>query len=204
MAFIPVPNAALVELRMLLDNQRIENTLWFDVGATPTAGDLAALASALKTWWTTSYAPFVVAGVTLTEVRATDQTSNTGAVASFTTGGPWSGGASGGAAPNNVAPCVTFRTAARGRTARGRNYVSGIQAGNIVGNTLNATIGSMIVAAYANLMTTSNTAGFTWCVASRFLNNAPRGAGILRPVTAVTMIDLTVDSQRRRLPKRGQ
>jgi len=45
--------------------------------------------------------------------------------------------------------------------------------------------------------------GADWVVVSRFHDNAPRTAGVVSFINAATVVDATVDSQRRRLPGRG-
>ena len=108
------------------------------------------------------------------------------------------------AAPNSAALAVSFRTAARGRTARGRNYVFGMPQAYLVSNSFSAPFVNGVQSAYNTLIGVAADNGYTWVVASRYENNAPRTSGLTRPVTAAVVVDEVLDSQRRRLPKRGQ
>lgn len=211
MAFIPVPDVALVEFRMLLDSQKVENTLYFQksTGWDATSLDLAGVD--LKEWWTDSYAPLVSDLVTLREVVLTDLETDTGAQATFAGAGA-AGSQIGGSAPSNVSFAVSFRTALRGRAFRGRNYIVGVplpQLSDI--NHVESSWANDVVDAYFGLI--SLAAGFDaqWVAVSRFSGvdpdthaPIPRTEGIATPITSVITTDLTLDSQRRRLPGRGQ
>jgi hypothetical protein len=66
------------------------------------------------------------------------------------------------------------------------------------------------VAAYDLLRTAPPAPADDWVVVSRFSgvdvngDPIPRAAGVVNIITAVLAVDNTVDSQRRRLPHRGQ
>jgi hypothetical protein len=70
-------------------------------------------------------------------------------------------------------------------------------------NTLDAADGLAYVAAYSNVDDVIADFDGTWCVVSRHLDGLPRDIGITRKITTVILTDLTIDSQRRRLPGRG-
>lgn len=203
MAFVPFPTGIQAELRFLLDEQRVENTLWFDAGGTPTTAQLEDVALMLTAWAASDLLSALSNQISLMEVYVTSQASNTAPTYSSTAGMPIPGGIASVAVPNQCALGVTFRTAARGRTARGRNYVAGIPQTKLVSNTWDTTWANDIRAGYGNLIADAATAGVTWCVASKRFNNADRATGLLRPVTSVALVDYIVDSQRRRTPGRG-
>lgn len=211
MAFVPVPNTVLAELRMLYDSQKVENTLWFDLGAAPTATVMEALAGGLLSWWTNFYAPLCQVGVQLREVCITDMSSATGPqiIEAATTGN--FGLNTSPPKPSSAALTVSFRTAARGRSFRGRNYVVGLTQDSLNLNTVTDAFANACVTAYSALLP-SGTAEHpgVWVVASRFhgigadKKPIPRTTGIATPIIAVSVVDKTVDSQRRRLPGRGK
>lgn len=203
MAFIPVPRGVQAELRFTLDEQKIENTLWFDALSAPTSSQLAALGDALMTWWLTGLRTISAPELQIREVYVTDMTSATGGTSSTIPSSTPTGSSGTPPAPNQCALCVTFRTAARGRTARGRNYIAGLPQSQLVSNSWSSAMQLAVAAEYAELMTPANTAGLVWSVCSRYEANAPRAAGVLRPVTSVVIVDPIVDSQRRRTPGRG-
>ena len=211
MPFVPVPNTVLAELRMLYDSQKVENTLWFDLGAAPDTTTMEALAGGLLSWWTDEYAPLCSVGVQLREVCITDMSSATGpqVIQAATTGNV--GLNTSAAKPSSAALTVSFRTASRGRSFRGRNYVLGLTQDSLNLNTVTDVFANACVAAYSALLPagTAEHPG-TWVVASRFSGvdadkkPIPRVTGIATPITQVSVVDKTVDSQRRRLPGRGQ
>src|SRR3982750_628998 len=78
MPFVPVPTAALVELRMTYDDQQVENTLWFKRPGGFDAGTLLSLNNQLTGWWVDFYSPLVSEALQLREVVCTDMSSATG------------------------------------------------------------------------------------------------------------------------------
>lgn len=211
MPFVPVENVAEAEMRMLLDNQKIENTLWFQHDGEILAADLDELTDALQHWWDVSYAGLTTGLNFLREVFAADQTSSTGLVSTHDGEGA-NGDGSTTYLPNNVSIVASFRTAQRGRSFRGRNYIAGIPTDKTSdANHIQSSYASEIITAYNDLLgPDALVTGWTWGVASRFSGvdgdgkPIPREAGIFTPITATVVVDLVIDSQRRRLPGRGQ
>jgi hypothetical protein len=212
MPFVPVANAVGVEMRMTLDNQKIENTLYFFNPTGPDATNMTLLASELEGWWTNECAPLLPLDVALREIVITDLTTATSFQVTSALAAPVFGTVGSPALPNNVSMAVSFRTALRGRSFRGRNYIAALTEGSVVNNTVQPTQVADWIAAYAQLLTDPGiaAAGYTWCVVTRFSgvdangDPIPRVAGGAQPVTAVVVTDTTVDSMRRRLPGRGQ
>jgi hypothetical protein len=130
-----------------------------------------------------------------------------------TTGLPIVGGASGECAPNNVALCMSIRSAARGRSARGRNFIPGIPKDLIDENTVASGNVAAYEDAYAGLIGIGGDSGFSQVVVSRFSGftivdgkkvPTPRVSGVTHDVINSYVVDPTIDSQRRRLPGRGR
>jgi hypothetical protein len=211
MPFIPVENVALIEVRMLLDDQKVENTLYAQSVDALDGARLSSMANVVKDWWTDQYGPLVSDLVTLREVTCTDLTTATGSQVSVS-GGLAPGGQIGGSEPSNVSLAISFRTTLRGRAFRGRNYIVGIPLERMASqNEVESTFASDLTSAYIQLREDLDSADFTWVVVSRFSgvdpetgDPIPREAGVATPVLAPLVTDLTVDSQRRRLPGRGQ
>jgi hypothetical protein len=211
MPFVPVENTALVEVRMSLAEQKVENTLWVLNDSAWDGGSLEELCSEVITWWGVHYAAITTDQVVLREVVATDQTSETAATASVS-GDNAPGTQIGGTLPGNCSLAVSFRTALRGRSFRGRNYVVGIPLEEM--SSINQTSGAyqaLCKTAYDEFATAISTASWTWVVASRFSgvdpetgHPIPRVAGVTTPITSVIVVDNIIDSQRRRLTGRGQ
>lgn len=210
MPFVPVLNTVLAEMRMSLDGQQVENTLWFEAAAAPTPADMTSLADLLINWWVANYAPQASVNLQLVEVVISDQTTATSAQVSMAPEEPALGTIVSDALPNNVSLTVSFRTALRGRSFRGRNYVVGIPESAAALSHLGGAYVAGWVVAYETLLSLIDTDGtFDWVVVSKFSgvdvngDPIPRVAGVTTPVTNVVVVDDVVDSQRRRLPGRG-
>jgi hypothetical protein len=204
MPFVPVPNTAMFEMRYLWGGQHVENTLYFESSAAMNTTLQAAINTALVAWWTNDLGPNLTDQIELIEVFSTDLTTATSPVVSTPVTPSLPGGLTGDSAPNNCAFCVSFRTAGRGRSSRGRNYVPALDEGLIQQSILDTTYVSNLVTAYQALQGAGLfVAGAEWVVVSRFSGGAPRVTGLAQPVTAVIAVDAVVDSQRRRLPGRG-
>lgn len=199
-AFIPVPNAASIETRFSLDGQRVEMVWYGDYTASNFANLVDAWTGSLDSWWTAIRGQFSTQ-LSLLEYYFTDLASQDGPVASISAG--TAGNDVGGPVPNNVAFCVSLITAKRGKSARGRKYFPGIAAHLVSASRIDATAANVIVSGTQALIETVNAAGYPMVVVSRYHNNAPRAVGIMTQVLTARQSDLTVDSQRRRLPGRG-
>lgn len=204
MAFIPVPDTIAVEFRMLWDTQKVENTAWFFNGFGQDAGTLETLLNELTAWWVDEYAPLIVNDVTLTGVYGRIMDTPTSPALLNIDGLGTAGGIDGSANPNNVSFAIQFGTGIPGRSFRGRNYIVGIDENAVTANAIAAATANAFVAAYTALGAAAAVAGQQWVVASRFTAGAPRTTGITTPVETASYVDLIVDSQRRRLPGRGE
>jgi len=205
MAFIPIPDTVLCQLVGRIDGQQTINDLYF-TNTTPgvTLAEVTDLAEAVSSWYVSSMLTLLSSAFSLERIHARDLTSQ----ASFSVdvnSGPAPGSSGGAFVPNNVAPCISFRTAFAGRSGRGRNYIPGVPQPVVDGNTLTPGFIADATAAYGSLLPGEGLvpAGWVWVVASRYTLGAPRPAGITYPVQSVIFTDNIVDSQRRRLPGRG-
>jgi len=205
MPFIPVADVAHVRIEGRMDNQQTVNDLYFRHTTGPiAAADLQGLVVAASTWVISFLAPTLNEGWSGVKCAGRDLTSALGFVAESGLVGVV-GGTAGEAAPNNCSMAVSFRTAFAGRSFRGRNYVPCLTNSQVNGNNIDADWAQSVVDAYSELLFGGGSlpAGWVWVVVSRFTNNEPRVAGLFNEVFAVTVTDLIVDSQRRRLPGRG-
>jgi hypothetical protein len=190
----------------------VENTLYFENRGSFDLAAMLVLTNALEAWWQDNLAPITSDTVTLKELVVTDLTSATAPslVTPALTGN--SGTHSINSMPNNVSLCVSFRTSARWRSFRGRNYFAGLCEDQVDGNTVNSATVTALQDAY-NLLVGSGTfsANWTWSVVSRFSGMSgtpprptPRAAGVITPITSARVVDPIIDSMRRRLPGRGR
>lgn len=205
MAFIPVADTVQVELFMSLYTQKIENTLYFRLTGGFGLPEVTDLWNKLLSWWTTDYAAIMSMDLSLRGAKFTDLSTSTGFTYEPSAPTPNPDGAiNSGGLPGNVAMCVSFKTLSRGRSYRGRNFVSGFPETVVVGNTFDASAVTAIQSAYAAILSLPFTDPWEWVVVSRETAGAPRVTGVATPVVTAVVLDNLVDSQRRRLTGRGQ
>lgn len=203
MAFVPFNHVLFASVRFLLDGQHIENGFHVDFGSAAFEDSATAVAGALEaTWWADIRAQLTTALVHQ-ETYIVDLDNQFGASATFPPFADPAGASTGNSVPNNVALCVTHRTAGRGRSFRGRSFVAGIDEASFDVSTINTTAQAAIAAAFNNLRTTLATDDLIYVVASREFNGAPRTTGVSNAITVSLVRDRVADSQRRRLPGRG-
>ncbi len=203
MAFIPVPLGVRSSIVYLAEGQICVNTLHFRFATVPTVTNMANLNTALHTWYTGTLKATVPSNFGLSQIN-TVSLENQSAPSSVLSISPLEFGTSGtNSMPMNVAWCASLRTVNRGRNFRGRYYSPGVPTSFVSGtNSMNPTSAGQIQTALAALLTPANVANFIWVIASRYFARVPRVSGIMTDVNAVVG-DLTMDSQRRRLPGRG-
>jgi hypothetical protein len=210
MASVPfVPNArvARFDLVQTLDNQRVLNSMYFAAVLEEHVWDAATLenaAAALADSWTTAVMANQVTVLRLVEVVGTSMESKEAPRISFAVTPPAVGAQATEAMSNNVAFCVTLRTAHRGRGSQGRLYLAGLSVAQVTGNYVDTVPAAAIVAGVKTVIDAMALSGYTACVYSRRENNEWLATGGVAYVQAVLATDLTVDSQRRRLPGRGR
>lgn len=203
MAFIPVPDTVLIEIRGLWNSQQVENTLYFEKDSAVNETDLVSLTQQVIDWWQVELSPYMSIAFILNEVKGTLLDSDTAPTYTNSIPGGSTGEATTEVLPGNVAACITFRTAGRGRSSRGRNYLAGLTVEFVNGNLFTVGYTGGVSAAYATLASVVTGLDFRHVVVSRYNNNAPRVTGETFPVTSWSFTDLNVDSQRRRLNGRG-
>lgn len=110
--------------------------------------------------------------------------------------------------PNNCALAFTLRTAVGGRSGSGRMFIGGIPDNAAAGN--NATpewangVQAVLATGLRNRLSETGTYDMRLVVYSTETGGLPRPVGLPREVTAIQVLDRTIDSQRRRLPGRGR
>jgi hypothetical protein len=206
-----VINTCLAEIRMTWAGQQVENTTYWDFGEEPLFADMTALATALANWWSANIADLVSDQVRIREVTVTSLDSATGPQANFVPPTFIDGALESPSLPNINSLSVSFRTALRGRSFRGRNYVVGLTESQVTDNTVDVPTTEGYQAAYTALRTGATASIAAWSVVSRYSGvdpvtkkPIPRVEGIATPITSVVIVDPIIDGQRRRLPSRGQ
>lgn len=203
MPFVPATNVVQAELIFRWDNQIVENVLHYQVAGGVDLVSMNFIGADLTSWWDVTMQPLVPATVSLQEVRMTDLTSEFAPGASWIGGLPLSGTLPGVALPNNVALSITKRSNFRGRAYRGRIYHIGLSETQVINNQVDATHVTALLNAYA-IIRELDFAGtnIPMVIVSRYQGGDPRGAALVTLVSGFSC-DGIIDSQRRRLPRRG-
>ena len=203
MAFIPTIGAVRTDMQFTLAGQQVHNILWFSRNANWTQSEREALNTALAAWWSGGGNVGHVDDMSLTQITTVNQEAANAPSSTLIVSPPVAGTNSSAPLPNNAAACATLRTDLRGRSYRGRVYLSGIP-GTYQQDPITFTTAflTQMLSTLAALKTAIEALGAVWVVVSHWSNKAPRTAGLKTPITAVAM-DQYIDSQRRRLGLRG-
>jgi hypothetical protein len=202
MTFQPVNATAEAELVFSLAGQVCENTLFFRQDTTYNVSDLTDLSAALITWWVDNMQAELSTDITLTSVKCTSIEEPGGPQFINTATLPIAGAVPTGAAPNNVAACISLRTALIGRPFRGRNYIAGLPKTVITNSTISGTVLSNIATAYAALKVLPVTG--RWVVVTRQVDHVIQmPAALTNFVTTAFFVNPFAKSQRRRTPGVG-
>lgn len=207
MDYIPVANTAQAEIIALMAGQRTQWVCHYQ-RASLVAYNIASLTD-LANGIVTAINGSSVKGLfpstwSLIEVRCIDMESQFGPAISASSGLPIVGTRAGTQLPNNCALVLTKRTASRGRSYRGRLYFGPLIEADVTDNTVGSTVVSSIINNLGAVLLTvvGVTENHKLHVVSRYSNGVARVTGISTLVTGWTS-DGIVDSQRRRLPGRG-
>jgi len=206
MAFQPVEFAAgAVVHNKLPGNQDFLVDLNFLFNAVePTQVQLVDLANLVDEWWGLSVLPNLCDAVTYNETIVTQLALEFGFQVSASANGGV-GSVATEMMPNAMCACLSLRTGIRGRSFRGRNYVSGIPTAQVTENVMLGTFLDAIEAAYEELLPggAHDPSPAQWVVVSRVFNKLPRTVGIATPIVNVLFTDNVIDDQRRRKPGVG-
>jgi len=201
--YIPVPACLQANVRWTLDGQQIENVLNFSYLTMSFEAAAPLVAGALDAAWWASMRVQYSGSLVHQSTYIVDLSSQTGPIAVFPQFDDPAGAAAGSAVPSNAALCITHRTASRGRSFRGRTYMSGIAKSVVDNSEVSTGVVSDIVNAFNELRVALAADDINFAVVSRYENKLPRDIGIATYVTLSEARDNVVDSQRRRLPGRG-
>lgn len=204
MSFVPAPNIVELQFRQTFDLQRTMNRIHINVLTVPTEAICQSIATAGAVWWTNNVAPLVPPELQLREVYCKSLAVENGPQATFSSGFPAPGALGQPALPNSVSIAASLRTGLTGRSARGRWFWQGLTENQVTGNEVAAGTLTSIDAALTNLKAAIAGLGYAWVIVSFFSGGGPRPGGpVYFLVSDILFIDSVVDSQRRRLPGRG-
>jgi len=200
MSFIPTVNSIKVVIIGSLFGQQIVIDITVGKSSAITVTDLENVAPEMRDWWNDELAPQVVNDYTINNVKAYDMSSSTAPVYDF----PCSeaGDLTDTACANNVAAAISFRTANRGRTSRGRIYIGGLPVNPASGVVMTGTTQAALAVAGFNINDYLTPLSLFHTVVSLYSNGSPRTSGLAQP-TINYVVNSDYDSQRRRLQGRG-
>ena len=210
MPFIPVPNGVRVCLRFAKAGQQVCNVFYVDAHGAITLTTLNQVGSIFKTWWNTYMQPITGSDTSLQAIEVVDASESGGIGIEYTTGLPLTGASSGSALPNNVTVASKLTTGRTGRSYRGRSYFNGLTDTNLQADQqhITTTMQGVLDAAFDQLISALISQTLNLAVASLYsgvdVNHKPipRSSGVLTDIIGAST-NLTLDSQRRRLPERG-
>lgn len=173
------------------------NTMWFFHPSGWVEADATALATALLDWAGNYMLPNLSNVTQLNECVVYDMQALDSWVVSEAAAGGSIGELGGPAASLASCMTVTFRTNRRGRSYRGRNYISGFAETQVGTQFFEAAAVAAIEAAYQNIPTDIAGTGGVHVVASGENAGAPRPFGVHQSVTAYDA-NVRIYSQRNR------
>ena len=203
MAFVPFPNTVKLEQVFLWDGQTVENVFHFEKDTAWTTSDMRDLAQDVIDIWNTSWKANMATTLSLVTIKVTDLSSEFAPGIEYATGLPLVATSGGASMPNSVCVAVTWLTALRGRSYRGRTYHVGLLETQVLDNAITVAAQGLLAVYYAKFLTDIGVTGAALVVASRIEGGVERVTGLTTPVIGLK-IDRIIDTQRRRLPGRGR
>jgi len=199
MGFVPGSNVLQVNMNGTYLGVAVQNTLYFSKSGlgSITLTDAENLRDAIIAWWTVSISNQLSSELTFHTLYMTDLTTQTSPVYEFPV--TLTGQVGSPAMPGSVTLAVSFITAGRGRSSRGRNYIIGLAESTVSENAVSQLYADNMQGFYEDLITAAQSANFIWIVFSRITDGGERLSGLEQPVLSCKVTDLTVDTQRRRL-----
>lgn len=200
MAFIPTPNGALAVIRFAHGGFAVSNNYWFvKAGFDQTAQEnLAGVLDALHTaelWagaYNTDYA--------YVQTDVYDMRTLTGQKVTVATNAR-AGTVAGEILPVNLAIVVTLRTAARGRSGRGRVYLTGFGETAIADGLWGQANADFCKDYVDDIADAATGQGWTMVIRSTQENGVVLEEANTRPVTTTVVRSLIPGTQRRRLDR---
>jgi hypothetical protein len=201
--FIPTADTVKIDASARLFGQVLDNTMWFlSTFGPPTVDDLRALGTAFNDFWEANIVNWLSHDYQYLGCVVTDQSSETAAAINAPVTGVF-GTIAEASMPGGSCLAVKFSTAGRGRSSRGRNYISGIPKVQVFDNAVDGDFATNITVGYNQYFAAGFHSNWTWVVVSHQTGGLPRAAGLPQEVLNASVSDLFIDSQRRRLTGRG-
>lgn len=197
----PVPGVARTELLYSWDGQTVEN-VWYNGGADDTIATLTDIAFEMMTRWREDIMPHVSEYVTLLRAEVKYLGVVNGNEVTIPAQSNSNGEETSPSMPNNVTVAVKLTTGLGGRGRRGRKYHIGLCENQCEFSHLVPAFQTTLQGRYETWVGLQIETDHPIVVVSYYINNLVRPNPQVTPVTNVSL-DAVLDSQRRRLPGRG-
>lgn len=201
MPFQPVPNVAQVQLEYAGGGVTAQNTVYFhrDIGWDEAA--LSALAEDCVEAWETNVAPDVTQDWGLVQTIATNLESDIGLKQIWKPAAIIPGGLVAQSAPANVSFAIKFSAPRRGRGINGRIFSIGLPENECGLGTLSSTHANALAADWAAFAAEVEAASSCQhVIVHRVVGGVRLPEGIIDSVAGYTFTDLSLDTQKLRLP----
>jgi hypothetical protein len=201
MAFIPVSDGYRFKLHFkdLAGNQAL-NVIWLrEESESASVARLNGIATVIETWAGAHWDTVSSNQWELFRIEGQDMQTEFGFYTDVAVS--VSGANDVDPAPSEVTVAVSLRTGKAGRSFRGRLYHVGLDDAAFDGDYLSPSHMAAIIAAYEELKDALELIDITWCIASFYADGVARAAGLLTPITTITITDNIVDSMRSRKPR---
>lgn len=200
MTFQPIPDGLLAVLEYGNDQRQWTNTLYFtQPGFGP--NDIDDIAVALRGWSELNILAQLASQYELRQITCYDMRTVTGTKYVLPGTGAI-GQRVGDTGALSVALVVTFYTNIRGRSGRGRNYITGFIETDMTNVAVNADpVANGIQAAYDSLDAIATGAGWTWVIVQRQENGVTLPQANVNEVQSAVVRNTIFGTQRRRVER---
>lgn len=199
MAFVPTPNGARVVVNWIKGTETFSYVFY----ATKDGFDLSAqqdLATLVDSVHNASRKAYFASQVTYLNTTVYDARESDGPIATANiSNGPGTGASE--ALPINTSVCVTLRTAGRGRSSRGRKFVTGFGEGNNAAGEWNSTATNNALNYIAAIIAAIASAGWLPVIRSIQQDGVALTTANTRAITSTSVRNSKVATQRRRVDR---
>ena len=193
------PNVLRIVYNLQQGTRPIVNVMYHDYQEPPISGaqmsNVAAIALGI---YAARFLPLLSDLTELQSVQVYSMASSSAYAGSATPVEPIAGQVAGEPLPLQSAAVLTWRTAGRGRSARGRTFISGWSEGSAANSQLNTGPAADLEAAAIGFMNDWNAEDTPLIVYSQYSEGALRPSGLVQPVTGVELRTPVFGSQRDR------
>lgn len=201
MPFQPVPDTAQVQLVMAAGGINAQNTLYFRKVGGWDAGSLEVLAEQCTLQWDVFVAPAVTSDWALIEAVATNLEALDGTKKIWKPALPIQGDIALPSGPANASFAIKFGMPRRGRGISGRIFAVGLPESEMGPGSLTSGHANLLVVAWKDFFTNVETeADCEHVVVHRVVAGIVQPIGSAEPVSSYSFTDLSIDSQKLRLP----